>query len=86
MEIIYCSDLKKSIGEFSCCDSCHDDEYEGDGFGLIEGKFKGKPMRICCNGFSYIEDSMPLFKTVEKKPEQKHKLACLIYVGCKCFD
>jgi hypothetical protein len=50
---LYCEDVQRLCGDFSCCDSCHEDvEY---GFDLIEvGVFdeNGSPRvaLVCCAG------------------------------------
>ena len=39
---------------YSCCDSCHDDEDEGYN-GLLEKEFRNQEFEICCRGHTEIE-------------------------------
>ncbi len=48
-----CKDLAKLI-EFSCCISCHEDEYEW-GYYMFDLEFNGIEYHTCCGGYRAIE-------------------------------
>lgn len=52
----FCEDFETKFGlDFSCCDSCHEDFYEGYA-DLCEKEIDGIIYQICCNALQKYKD------------------------------